>query len=238
MNIRSRVHTIVTRTPAHLCIFMTSIIFLCTLSRLDGDEGCAAVSESARDKTHRQMRLRFGGVVSHRIVSNERRREKPATSALIVCTTECRVLGSMNHRSLAHSAGHQHARPRQRRTRAVVTVHHVCLYSKRGRSLGRAHDAEGAQADVLFISASTRNLRKDILHDFTSPFLRHIHGSLLLRPDDMLMTRINCNRFTKHCHCGQPHPLSSCDDLSDSLIDLRQKAIVSVLSSLVMTHTS
>ena len=120
-----------------------------------GDEGFAAASESARDKTHRQVRLRFGGVVSHRIVSNESRREKPATRALSVCATECRVLGSMHHRTLA---GHQHARPRQRRTRAIVTVRHVCLYSKRGRSVGRDHDAEGAEADVLFISASTRDL--------------------------------------------------------------------------------
>ena len=121
-----------------------------------GDEGFAAASESARDKTHRRVRLRFGGVVSHRIVSNERRKaEKPATRALSVCATECRVLESMHHRTLAE---HQHARPRQRRTRAVVTVRHVCLYSKRGRSVGRDHDAEGAEADVLFISASTRNL--------------------------------------------------------------------------------
>ena len=82
-------------------------------------------------------------------------REKPATRALSVCATECRVLGSMHHRTLAE---HQHARPRQRRTRAIVTVRHVCLYSKRGRSVGRDHDAEGAEADVLFISASTRNL--------------------------------------------------------------------------------
>ena len=82
-------------------------------------------------------------------------REKPKTRALSVCATECRVLGSMHHRTLA---GHQHARPRQRRTRAIVTVRHVCLYSKRGRSVGRDHDAEGAEADVLFISASTRDL--------------------------------------------------------------------------------
>ena len=82
-------------------------------------------------------------------------REKPATRALSACATECRVLGSIHHRTLT---GHQHARPRQRRTRAIVTVRHVCLYSKRGRSVGRDHDAEGAEADVLFISASTRDL--------------------------------------------------------------------------------
>ena len=113
------------------------------------------VTKAALRYLNRQMRLRFGGVVSHRIVSNESRREKPATRALSVCATECRVLGSMHHRTLA---GHQHARPRQRRTRAIVTVRHVCLYSKRGRSVGRDHDAEGAEADVLFISASTRDL--------------------------------------------------------------------------------